>query len=175
MAIRVGLQLNQVAIVLHRVDTASTRAFDPPGTKSSGYSSAFREPVVYDDPVVLTRTSARREFAAVRVPCQIETRTFEQLRQELGGEVPTSAVVAVIHRRNLEELDLIDTTSRAAKILVGDRVSAIEQYRQPGTVVRPLAGQGLFVFHVLPGSWGFGPDGHDLELVYLHDRPLGVR
>jgi hypothetical protein len=173
--IRVGLLLERVAAVIHRLDVAGTRSFDPPGPKSSGYSSAFREPVVFDDAATGARTSARRELAPVRVPCQVESRTFEQLRQELGGDVPSSALVLVTHRKDLDALGLIDATSRAVSISVGDRVSAIERYGQPGSVVRPITAPGLYVFHVLPASWGFGPDGHDLELIFLQERALGVR
>lgn len=173
MAIRVGLLLEKVVAVVHRLDITSTRAFDPPGTQlSSGYSSAFREPVVFDDATTGTRESARRESSAVRVPCQLETRTFEELRQELGGDVPTTALVMVTHRRDLERLELIDTTSRAPLIRVGDRVSAIEKFGQSGISARPLAAP-LYVFHVLPASFGFGPDGYDMELFFLSDRPQG--
>lgn len=173
--LRIPLVLNRVVAVIHRLDVAATRAFAPPG-RPSGYSSAFRSPVQYDDATSGARSSSRRESAPVRVPCQMESRSFEQLRKELGGDVPASAVVLVCHRKDLARLALIDVATKRVSIRKGDRVSAVERFGSPvGTAALPLAGEGLYIFHVLPAGFGLGPDGYDLELLYCHERPEGGR
>ncbi len=165
----VGLGMTLSTAVLHRLDTTSTRAVDPPGDPPTGYDEDFDAPVTYQSGT--TRTSARRELTAVRVPCQVETPSFRLLEQYGPGVVERTRIVLVTHRQQLESLGLIDGSSREVLIRKGDRVSAIERYGVPGTVQMSLPGDGLFVFEVRPGSLGFGPEGHDLELVFLQDRP----
>ena len=153
-------------VVLHRLDVAATRAVDPPGPPAAGYDDDFREPVRYDSGGL--RQTSRRELAAVRVPCQIETAKFEELRQMFTGDAPSSNMVVVLHRRDLARLGLIDAATGRPTIRTNDRVSALE--RKTGGVARTLGDEGLFVFEVRPASFGFGPDGYDLELLYLNDR-----
>lgn len=171
--VRIPLVLNTVAAVLHRLDVAATRAVDPPGADAAGYDDLWDEPRVYDDAVTSARTSTRRELAAVRVPCQVETFTEQRLRETLGGDAQASNVVLVMHRRDLDRLGLIDATTRDVLIRPRDRISTLERINRPGTVVRTLGpdAAGLHVLEVRGGSWGLGPDGHDLELVFLQDRP----
>ena len=174
MAIRVPLLLERVAAIIHRLDVATTRAVDPPGAGTTGYDEDFREPVVYDAGTV--RTDSRTELPAVRVPCQTEVLNEDRLRQAFSGAVPSSNLVIVLHRRDLERQGLLDATTREPIIRVNDRVSTLERIGFPGRVVRQLGpgGAGLFVFEVRGASWGFGPEGHDLELLYLNDRPRAL-
>lgn len=171
--LRIPLVPNTVAAVVHRLDVVATRAVDPPGAGTSGVDDLLDDVVVYTDAGTGLRTSARREVAAVRVPCQLETLSHDRLRETFGGDAPTSTMVLVFHRRDLASLGLLDATNRACLVRVNDRVSAIERVGSPGTVVMPLGPEnlGLFVYEVRAGSWGLGPDGHDLELVYMNDRP----
>lgn len=168
MDIRVPLIAQTSVAVIYRLDPTATAAVDPPGPDAAGYDPVFREPIVYDN--AGTRTSARRELAPVRVPCQVEAARFEELRQQFSGDAPNSNVVLVLHRQDLETLGLLDPTTRKLLIAVNDRVSGLERSGAPGQVVQPFVGEGLFVFEVRPASFGFGPDGHDLELLYLNDR-----
>jgi len=175
MAIRVpllGLGETKSIAVIHRLDPTATRSFDPPGEPTSGYDPEFDEPVVYDSGT--SRLSARHELPLVRVPCQVETPTFEHLQQFGPGIVENTALVIVTHRQDLQLLSLIDPATRACLIKKSDRVSAIERYGFPGVVQQPLAEDGLYVFEIRPGSWGFGPEGHDLEIIFLEDRAKAV-
>ena len=115
-----------------------------------------------------TRQSSRQELPETRVPCQVETMKFEDLQQEFAGDAPSSNLVIVLHRKDLSTLGLIDATTGRPLIRVNDRVVRVDT--KAGTVARTFEPDGLFVFEVRPASFGFGPDGYDLELVYLNNR-----
>jgi len=167
-----GLGMMRSVAVLHRLDVAATRAYDPPGVPTTGYDPDFSEPVVYDASNV--RTSARRELTAVRVPCQVETPRFEELQQAGAGIIANTSLILVVSRFDLERLSLLDPTTRAPLIRKSDRVSAIERYGVTGQSQQPLADDGLYVLEVRPASWGFGTEGHDLELVFLAERANAI-
>lgn len=160
-----------VAAVVHRLSIEATRDVNPPGEPTTGYDETFREPIVYDQAKV--RTDARRELPPVRVPCQIESLSFETLRQLALGDAPVTNMVFVFHRRDLESLGLLDA-NRDVVLKKGDRISAIERLNVPGSVVRTLREPGLFVFEMRPRSWGMGPDGYDLELAIMSERREGA-
>lgn len=168
MAFRVGLVLQRSIAVIHRLDPNATRSLDPPGDPTSGYDGLLGEPITYD--VGAVRTDARQELSAIRVPCQVEVPRFEDMKQFGPGIVAATVLTLVLHRQNLESAGLLDPTTRAPLIRKSDRVSAIERDGFPGQLQQPLTPPGLFVLEVRPASWGFGPEGHDLELVFLEDR-----
>ena len=167
--IRVPLLLQKSIAVIHRLDVTATRALDPPGESTVGYDEILNEPIKYDSGPGTPILASRQELSPVRVECQVEAPTFEQLQQHGPGIVENTVLVLVLHRKNLKDLSLLDPTTGKPLIKKSDRVSAIEKFGFPGTVLQPLAAPGLFVYEVRPGSWGFG-DGHDLELVFLEDR-----
>lgn len=179
MIIRVPLLLNFVDAVVFRLDTAATRAVNPPGPSPEGYSDIFREPVVSDGAAgasVGGRVSTRREMDPVRVPCQVETSTFGDLREGFTGNLPQSRVQLVFHRADLESLGLLDPITKNVVLKIGDRIEKLEKHGSPGTVVAALPGKdGLFIREILPASWGFGPDGHDLEVAVLEQRDQGAQ
>ena len=175
MIIRVPLLLQKAVAVIHRLDITSTWNVNPPGEKTTGYSHTFDEPIVYDTSEVApnTRTSARTEMAAVRIPCQVEILTDEELRQIALGDDPITNLSLILHRRDLERLGLLDS-NRDVLLKKGDRISCLERYgAASGTVVKSFANPGLYVLEVRSGSWGFGPDGYDLERVITFRRKEG--
>ena len=175
MAFRVPLLLEVVDAVIHQLDHAATRAFDPVGPATSGYDDIFREPVVTDTIAgasVAGRTSSRQEKAAIRVPCQVETTQFEELQQAFTGDLPQSRMTLVFHREDLLNLGLLDTVTKNILIKKGDRISGLEK-RSLGVSVLKFQGVGMFVREIFPGSWGFGPDGHDLHMCILEQRDEG--
>lgn len=147
---------------------------DPPGAPASGYDTVFREPIVYD--VGDTRVESRREFEPIRIPCQMEDLSEDRLHQVFQGDAPSSTMILVFHRSDLARLGLIVPATRETLIRTNDRVSVIERLGEPGAIVRSLGpgGAGLFIYELRAASWGFGPDGYDLELAYLNDRPRAV-
>jgi hypothetical protein len=171
--IRVPLLLQKSVAVIHRLDIAATRTFDPVGEDTSGYDSTFREPIAYDDPVTDTRKSSRRERPIVRIPCQVENLTEERLRELRIGDASVSSIMLVFHRKDLGNLGLLDENQEVV-IKKGDRVSALEQYGAPvGTVSKRFADPGLFIHEIQGRSFGFGPSGYDLEVAILSDRREG--
>ncbi len=169
MAIRVPLLLETVEAVIHRLDPQATAIFDPPGDQPSGYDPDFEEPVVFTN-TSGQRQASRKELPPIRVPCQVEAANFERLRQLFPGNTPNSSIVLALSRIDLEARGLIDLLTRKVLINVNDRVETLERRGVPGQIVHPITPPGLFVFEVRPGSWGFGPDGHDLELLFLDER-----
>jgi len=163
VAIRVPL-LFPVTAVIHRLDLATTRAVDPPGAPTAGYDDILREPVGYDQAGV--RTSPRRELAAVRVPCQVEMRTYEELRMIFTGNDPVGTTVLVLHRKDLSRLSLLSSTTGNCLLKAEDRISRLEQRGR--VILTPQ--KPLFIYAVLPASWGMGPDGYDLHIVYTTER-----
>lgn len=171
MIIRVPLLLQQSVLVVHRLDISGTRTLDPPGPATSGYDDLLREPVVYD--VGNVRTSARQELPPTRVPCQVEIMRDERLRELRAGDAAISSMTFVLHRADLERLGLLDA-NRNVLLKKGDRVSQLERYGAPiGTVTKTFDPQ-LYVVEVRSGSWGFGPDGYDLEMLIVAERREGA-
>jgi len=174
--IRVPLLLQTSVAVLHRLNLASTKTVQPHTSATSGYDPDFREPIIYDEakPVGTgtVRESARQELPPIRIECQVEYPRFEDLQQLGSGQSPNTVLILVLHRTDLEEQKLLDTKTGECEIRKGDRVSAIEYgpgSGRDGDVQVPIAGEGLYVQQVAPGSPGFGP-GTDLMLVSLEER-----
>ena len=168
MAIDLPL-ISPVYVQIYRLDITATWAQNPPGGETQGFDPVLREPILYDDPVTGARTSPRQELSPVLVPCQIETRTFDELRETFGGDNPASTVVFVTRRKDLETLGLIDATTRNCTLKKSDRISRLESYNYPGTVIQTFD-KPLYVYEILPGSYGFGSEGHSLEIIYSTHR-----
>jgi len=146
------------------LDTAATKGAD-------GYDEDFREPIVTGS---TTRTAATQYKSVVRVPCQVEPIKHEELEQMVQGDTPLFQFRLVLHRADLDRLALIDSSTRQLQIRVNDKVTAIEAWNRPGTVTVPLPSDGLFIVQIQPASFGFGPDGFDLHLVFLSERRKAV-
>jgi hypothetical protein len=173
---RLGLVLEKSTAVIHRLNPAATKDLRPYPGVPAGYDKDFREPLVFDGGPASDekeRLDTRMELPPVRVPCQIETPKFEELLQEVQGNDPKTTFHIVLWRRDLEDLGLIDTKSRACLIKVDDRVSCIEKWNEPGVVTVPFSPPGMYITEVQPGSPGFGPDGYDLEICFLSRRRKG--
>jgi len=154
-----------VEAVIHRLDITATRAVDPPGPDAAGFDDVLGEPLGYAG-VGGERTAPRQEMAPIRVKCQVETRTFEELRMIFTGNDPVGNLVLVCHRRLLRRQGLIDASTGRCLLKSGDRIEKLE--RGGRTVMQPV--KPLYVYAVLPASWGLGADGYDLEVVYTTER-----
>lgn len=134
---------------IYRLDLAATAA-DPDGAGPlvSGFDEDFREPVVLPGGV-----SARREFAAIQVPCQIEEEAEDQLNQRAAGNDPSVRTVLVFHFQDLENMSLIDANGTAL-IKVNDRLTAL--FTSSGSLIERLDvdGQGLYCVRSEPASFG---------------------
>ncbi|ACY13457.1 conserved hypothetical protein [Haliangium ochraceum DSM 14365] len=138
---------------IYRLDTAGTAALDPDGAgpRTSGYDPDFQESVVVDLGEAAERV--RVEHPPVRVPCQVETKTFEALRMHAAGNTPRSRVELVFHFRDLERLALVDEETGDARIRPSDRLGAI--YDKGGALVqRVRTPPGLYVTEARPLGFG---------------------
>jgi hypothetical protein len=156
------------AVIISRLDIRKTRAVNPPGAQEAvGYDEDFREPIPYESAGKLLDT--RRYKPEVRVPCQVEVRTFEELNQVFGGDAPVTDKVFVLHNRDLLRLGLLETDCCTTKIKKNDRIERDEVLGRPGDVSQAFA-EPLFIYRIDPGSWGMGSSGQDLQIVYTTDR-----
>lgn len=174
MFFRVPL-LEPSAIVLHRLDTRGTRAVDPPGAATVGYDADMREPIPYEDAGDGSVKSTVRYLKPIRVPCQVEIKTFEEVRQQFMGDAPILNMIFVLHRKCLLKLDLLVVDQDcprggAPKIKTNDKITAVEKNGHEGYVTQPFK-EPLYIVQVQPASWGMGPDGHDLLLAFVNNRP----
>jgi len=173
---RVPLVLEVSIAVIHRLNLAATKQLQPFPGQESGYDPDFKEPIVYDqdtscdDCGKTERVSARIELPPIRVPCQVEVLTHEELHQTNAGDAPNSVLRLVTHRMDLGPMGLIEAQTRELKLRVNDRVEGIEMQGRPGVWTQKFAGEGLFITEIEPASFGFGPEGFDLYLLHLSDR-----
>lgn len=176
MAIRVPLLLQKAVAVIYRLDIPATRGINPPGEDTIGFDDEFNEPIVRDNSETTpnTRASTRQEMAAVYVPCQVEMLRYEDLRQLAVGDAPVTDMALVFHRRDLQRLGLLSATKDVI-LKKGDRIGSLEKDGSPvGTTIKTFSDPGLYIYEVRPRSWGFGPDGYDLELALTTKRREGA-
>lgn len=176
MIIRVPLLLQPSIAVIYRLDIKSTRNANPPGEDNVGYDETLLEPIAYDknENTPDLRIDSRKELAPIRVPCQVETLTDETLRELAIGDAPVTDIYFVFHRKTLEELGLLDE-NRDVIIKKGDRISHLERYGAAiGTKTKTFSDPGLYIYEMRSKSWGFGPDGYDLEIALTTKRREGI-
>jgi len=161
------------AIALERLDIAATRATDPPGDPTEGYHPELRAPYPYNDVATGARADTRQYLTAIRVPCQVEVMSWERLAKEFAGDAPDVNTVFVAHHMHLTTLGLLESNGNCL-IKKWDKITAIEKNGIPGSVSRPLP-RPLYIFEVRPAGWGLGPLGHDLQLLFVTERPARTR
>lgn len=171
---RVPLVLQTSLAVIYRLNLMAISESEP-YSGGTGYNKSYREPIVFDASRQgkTVREYARSELPPIKVPCQVETGSFERLRQGVDGDVPDSSMVLVVHRQDLTVMKLIDSETKDLLINVNDRVSHIESSQIPGVITQKFEGEGMFITSIAPASWGFGPDGFDLYLFSLEERQKG--
>ena len=171
--IRVPVVLQPSIAVFQRLDIGETHEQSPPGASvgTTGYNRFFREPIVYDDDDG-NRTSTR-QYVEVKVPCQVEAMSAGKLQQMYNGPVDLYNIMLILRREDLELADLITEDGNCA-IKRGDMVTHLERFGTSGVKIRTFPNGGIYVEEVRPASWGFGPDGYDLELVLLTERRQGA-
>lgn len=163
------------AVVISRLDIVSTRRVDPVGAPSTGYDEDYREPYKVENSGEVEST--RRYKAPVRIPCQVETRSYEEVAQVAQGDASVTTMVFVLFNKDLTRLGLLRRSADApcgllSLLKTSDRIDTIEQVASPGSVIQSFKGNDkLYIFQVLPGSWGMGPTGQDLQIVYTSNRP----
>ncbi|MCP4678735.1 MAG: hypothetical protein GY854_25140 [Deltaproteobacteria bacterium] len=163
---------------LHRLDTLTTATEDPDGTGplDGGYDPDFKESVLVDLDDDGIGERVRREHPPVRVPCQVEPETFDQLRMFASGNAPRSSIDLVFHFKNLERMALVDPATGDALIRPGDRLAAI--YDKTEALVQAVrTPPGLYVTEARPIGFGLNRarPRRNLLLVSFNDRQPAAR
>lgn len=162
--------LNPVEAIWHELDIAASRAVDPDGAPTTGFDPDYHEPYRWDKSDN-TLGDSRVYRTEVLVPCQVEIKSFEEVNQEYHGDTPITNIVLVFHRQDLRDLGLLNVDGRP-KIKTGDKITG---FKQDGVAVGPVLKDGpLYIVELRPASWGFGIDGHDLEVAYTMTRPAAA-
>ena len=149
---------------LHRLDRTAT-AEDP------GFDPDFKEPILKRRPGTNVGESARREHRPIRVPCQVDTKVFDELRMHASGDSPRSRIDLIFHFKNLEVLGLVDRDTGDALIQPGDRLAGI--YDKTGRLVQAVqTPPGLYVTEARPSGFGLGMSRpqRNLLIVTFEDR-----
>jgi len=134
--------------------------------EEDSYDHDFKEPA-------LGAASPRVELAAVRVPCQVEPRVFEDLRMLASGNAPRSELSLVLHFRDLERLGLVDLNTGEALIRPNDRLAGL--YDLEGRLVQRIrTPPGLYVTQAQPRGFGMSRSRplRNLLLVTFEARQL---
>ena len=172
-----GHLIFQFLAEVFRIDTQAMAGTDPdgPGPLESGYDPDFKEPVLIDQNDDGIGERYRLEFPPVRIPCQVETKVFEELRMLGSGNAPRSRIDLVFHYRDLERLQLVDATTGDALIRPSDRLGAI--YDKAGALVQAVrTPPGLYVTESQPIGFGLhrAHPKRNLLLVTFEDRQQGA-
>lgn len=154
---------------LYQLDTVATAA--PVGGFSSGYDDDFREPVkVPPSPAAGPGTTRRVEKAPIRVRCQVETGRFDQLSPLAAGNAPQTQLVLVFHFRDLEKAGLLDATTNAAALRIGDRLHAIYTVRG---VLEQVMVPPVYLTEIRPSSFGLTGQRRNLLVTVFDVRDAG--
>ena len=153
---------------VHRLDWTSSR-LEP------GFDPDFQEAALVDLDDDGIGERVRHEHPAIRVPCQVESKVFEELRMLASGHSPRARVDLVFHFRDLEKLGLVCPATGESRIQVGDRLGAIHE--TTGRLVQKVrTPPGLYVTESRPIGFGLGRrPKRNLLLVTFEDRQLGTQ
>ncbi|MCP4680461.1 MAG: hypothetical protein GY854_34250 [Deltaproteobacteria bacterium] len=163
---------------LYRLDTLATATEDPDGTGplEGGYDPDFKESVLVDLDDDGIGERVRLEYPPVRIPCQVEPDTFDQLRMFASGNAPRSNIDLVFHFKNLEQMGLVDPDTGDALIRPGDRLAGI--YDKIEALVQAVrTPPGLYVSEARPIGFGLNMarSRRNLLLVSFSDRQQAAR
>jgi hypothetical protein len=158
---------------LAQLDTVET-AKDPDGAGdlTSGYDDDFRTVVKVSDGTA-AGVDARQEKPAILVPCQVETRVLDMLRQIASGNAADADLILVFHFRDLENMGLVDPTTGKALIRTNDRLVAIRECPSGDLIEAIPNPPGLFVTEPRSSSFGLSGGARNLLVVTLKDREQG--
>jgi hypothetical protein len=145
-----GRLIQRFVAVLYRIDTAATAA-----VVGGGYDPEFGEPLPVANGSLLGASSLR-ERPALRLPCQLDRKTWGAAGAARSGYEENADIILVFHYPDLEAAGLIGTDG-VPQIFPGDRIGAIEDVggavqetfaNPPGMFVTDLerAGHGLAAF-----------------------------
>jgi len=145
-----GRLINKFVAVIYRLDTVASAA-----VVGGGYDDEFDELIPTDDGTQ-TGASSRREMAALRLPVQLDRKTWGGYDARRGGKEIEADIILTFHWPDLENGGLIDAGGEPV-LKAGDRIDKIETVagvvestfdNPPGMFIRDLerAGHGQAPF-----------------------------
>lgn len=162
-------------LVVARLDIAGTARVDPDGAGpvTEGYDPDLREPIAYTD-AAGSRATTVRYMPPVQIPCQVEIKTFEELRQVFQGDAPVTTMVFVLHNSDLVRMGLLKYSMGCSiggnlSLKTNDKITSVLCKRKRISNIDMK--EDLYIYRIDPGSWGMGPTGTDLKIVYTTNRP----
>jgi hypothetical protein len=154
--------------------TATIARLDTDATDTAaGYDPVMREVILADGDGDGIGESLRQE-TEVLIPVQVENDRDEQQRMMGSGDVPQSAVVLIVHLRDMERLGLRDSSRPGGIVLKkGDRLVRIQD--KAGTVRDfPVAAKGGYYCTHVRLADGFVGGRANLSYLSFAERPQGV-
>jgi hypothetical protein len=146
-----GRLINRFVAVIYRLDPVATAA-----VVGAGYDDEFGSlrPV---DNGSQAGTSTRRERVALRLPVQIDSKTWDDVILTRGGHEATADLELCLHMPDLRAAGLVDVTG-VIDIAAGDRIDSIEA-RDGEVQAKFVDPPGLFVTKVEPRGYGLAAFG----------------
>lgn len=172
-----GRLINPMLVRLAPLDTRGTTADpDAAGPRTSGYDPLFRETVKLPVPGKSAGVSARKELPEVELLAQLEGDEWGKLELLRTGNSPRFKLVLVLHFRDLERQQHIDSVTGEAMVpRVGDRLVSIH-HRQTKQLVQQVPNPpGLFCTEAHPASFGLSGGQRNLLLCTFEDRASSIR
>lgn len=130
-----------------RLDTTATAI-------AGFYDEDFREVLRTDATGDGVGVVQRQEHPVVILPCQIGSRTFEELQAHDLGNAPRSELVVWLHFADLETEGLVDATTGQPLVHTGDRLVSIRDYFDESVVLSIRTPPGLYVEEARSSGWG---------------------
>lgn len=160
-----GRLIQKFVAVLYRIDTAATAA-----VVGGGFDPEFGEALPVVDGSLLGASSLR-EQAAIRLPCQLDRKTWGAVGAARSGYEENADIILALHYTDLENAGLIGVDG-VPRIYPGDRVGAIEDLN--GATQEVFANPpGMFVTDLERAGYGlaaFGVPRFNLLLLYCSKR-----
>lgn len=145
-----GRLINKFVAVIYRLDTAASAA-----VVGGGYDKEFEELLPVNNGTQ-TGASSRREMSALRLPVQLDRKSWGNYQARRGGKEIEADIVLCFHWPDLEKFGLLNAGGEPV-LKAGDRIEKIETLKgdvestfanPPGMYFRDLerAGHGLAPF-----------------------------
>ncbi len=145
-------------------------------TLEPGYDPDFKEPVLVDNNDDGVGERIRHEHPPIRIPCQVETKVFEDLQMMASGNAPQTKIHLVFHFKDLERMGLVDALTGKALMAPGDRLAALHDMQ--GHLVQAfISPNDLYVTEARPIGFGLNlrSPKRNLLLVTFEERTRASR
>ena len=164
-----GRLIQRFVCVLRRLDASATSA-----VAGGGYDDVWRTTKPVSDGTQTGATS-RREEEAIRLPCQLDRRSWGRINPKPSGNEIDAELIITLHWPDLVAAGLIGSNG-APEIQQGDRIEAIET--RLGAVEETFANPpGMYVHDIERAGLGlhaFGTPKTNLLFLYCNFGQVSI-